>query len=226
MHLVKVTETPADASCRNTVGGSPFMPPGSSVPRCRLCNARMVLFFQLDIRSEFGLPFRDGSHLLVFMCPTHNEPPLLPSIYNDSPLPESYWDAETGHYSLLLFPPSDLISDGHLDEHIASYSLSFEHAQEEIHNFGEFDIGSYEFKIGGVPGWMNYSIDKRCTCGGEMTFICQTPDGFGFKQTPAAPEQPDSFSSTEYCLFLGNQVYILACNRQCDPRAVIAGCDN
>ena len=186
----------------------------------------MVLFFQLDIRSEFKIPFRERSHLLVFMCPTHNEPAELPSIYDSSQLPDSYWDADAGHYALLLFPPGDLISEGHLDEHIASYSLSFESAQEEIQNFGEFDVGSYDFKIGGVPGWMNYRIDKLCTCGGEISFICQTPDGFGFKQTPTAPAQPDSFSYSEYCLFLGNQVYILGCNRQCDPRALIAVCDN
>lgn len=186
----------------------------------------MVLFFQLDIRSEFAIPFRDGSHLLVFMCPTHNDPPGLPAIYNDSPLPESYWDADEGHYALFLFPPDELESAGRLDEHIASMSLSFEPAQEEIQNFGEFDAGTYDFKIGGVPGWMNYRIDKRCTCGGKMSFLCQTPDGFGFQKTPAAAEQPNSFSATDYCLFLGNQVFILGCDRQCDPRALIAGCDN
>ena len=226
MHVITVGDAEADASCRDTVGGSPFLPPGTSVPRCRICNARMVLFFQFDLRPEFELPFQDRSHLLVFMCPTHNEPPGLPSIYNNSPLPDSYWEADTGHYELLLFPPGELICDGRLDEHIASYSLSFERAHEDVEDFGEFEVGSHDFKIGGVPGWMNYRIDKRCTCGGEMSFICQSPDGFGFKQTPTAPEQPDSFSSTEYCLFLGNQVYILGCNRQCDPRAVIAGCDN
>lgn len=226
MHLVTVTATCADESCRNTAGGSPFMPSGQSVPKCRICDAEMVLFFQLDIRAEFGLPFKQGSHLLVFMCPTHNEPPGLASIYDNSPLPPSYWDADDGHFSLLLFPPEALESNGRLDGYIEPYSLAFEPAEEKIQNFGDFDVGSYNFKVGGVPGWMNYRIAKRCTCGGEMSFICQTPDGFGFKQTPGAPEQPDSFSAIEYCLFLGNQVYILGCNRQCDPRAVIAGCDN
>lgn len=226
MHLITVTDTNADTTCRDTVGGSPFMPPGEPVPRCRICDAQMVLFFQFDIRSEFEIPFKAGSHLLVFMCPTHNEPPGLPAIYNDSPLPTSYWDADDGHFALRLFPPNKLESNGQLDQYISPYSLAFERAEEEIQDFDEFDVGSYDFKIGGVPGWMNYRIDKQCTCGGQMSFICQTPDGFGFKQTPNAPEQPDSFSTTEYCLFLGNQLYILGCNRQCDPRAVIAGCDN
>lgn len=226
MHLITVTNANADTNCRDTVGGAPFMPVGVSVPRCRICNAPMVLFFQMDIRAEFEIPFKDGSHLLIFMCPTDNEATELASLYNESPLPDQYWQSDQGHYALFLFPPSLLQNDGRLDEHIASFSVSFERTVEEIHAFDDFDVGSYDFKVGGVPGWMNYSVDKRCTCGGKMAFICQTPDGFGFKKTPTAPEQPDSFSASEYCLFLGNQVYILACDRQCDPRAVIAVCDN
>ena len=225
MHLISVTDIAADANYRDTVGGSPFLPPGEAVPRCRICHVAMALFFQLDVRADFGLPFKAGSHLLVFMCPTHNEPPSLPAIYNDSPLAPSYWDADKGHFALLLYPPTELQSNGKLDPFIEPYRLQFKSATEEI-QVGDFDVGSYDFKVGGVPGWINYKIDKRCTCGGQLSFLCQTPDGFGFKQTDTAPEQPDSFSSSEYCLFLGNQVYILACDRQCDPRAVIAGCDN
>lgn len=226
MHLVTITTTIANAICSNTVGGAPFLPTGVSTPRCRICDAKMVLFFQFNFRAEFGLPFKEGSHLLIFMCPTHNDPPCLPAIYDDSPLPPSYWDADNGHFALLLFPPFVSESIGNLDPYISPYLLAFEQAEEEIQDLGDFDVGSYAFKIGGVPGWMNYRINKKCTCGGEMSFICQTPDGFGFKKSPHAPEQPDSFSANEYCLFLGNQVYILGCNRQCDPRAVIAGCDN
>jgi hypothetical protein len=37
---------------------------------------------------------------------------------------------------------------------------------------------------------------------------------------PAAPRQPDSFSNDDYCLLLGNEVYIFACEAQCDLRAV------
>lgn len=226
MHLISVTNTNADPSCRNTVGGVPFMPAGVSVPRCRICNAPMVLFFQMDIQAEFEIPFEDGSHLLIFMCPTHNEATGLASLYNDVPLPDQYWQSDEGHYALFLFPPCQLQNDGHMDEHIESFQVTFDRALEEVQTFEDFDVGSYCFKVGGVPGWMNYCVDKRCTCGGKMSFVCQIPDGFGFKKIPTAPEQPDSFSASEYCLFLGNQVYVLACELQCNPRAVIAVCDN
>ncbi len=226
MHLITVSDVKADARCRDTVGGSPFMPPGEAVPRCRICDAQMALFFQFDIRLEFEIPFSEGSHLLVFMCPTHNEPPALPAIYDDSPLPESYWEADSGHFAFRLYPSSELVSNGQLDGYIESHPLFFQKSSEGIRSFGEFNAGSYDFKVGGVPGWMNYRINKRCTCGGEMSFICQCPDGLGFKRIEDAPEQPDSFSSAEYCLFLGNQVYLLGCSRQCSPHALIAGCDN
>jgi hypothetical protein len=226
MHLITVSETNAELSSRDTIGGAPFMPEGESAPQCRICNAQMGLFYQLDIRAEFELPFQPGSHLLVFMCPTHNEIPSLRAIYDDSPLPDAFWDADDGHFALRLYRPGALRNGGRLDEYISSHILRFERAKEEIQDFGDFDVGSYEFKIGGVPGWMNYCLDKNCPCGGKMSFVCQTPDGFGFKKTPTAPEQPNSFSSVEYCLFLGNHVNILACDRQCDPRAVIATCDN
>jgi hypothetical protein len=226
MHLISVTDLPADASCRDTVGSTPCLPTGEAVPRCRICHAAMVLFFQLDVRADFGLPFKTGSHLLAFMCPTHNEPPSLPATYDDAPLPADYWDADDGHFALLLFPPTELGPGDNPHPFIAPYRLRFEAADEEVQDVGDFQVGSYDFKVGGVPGWINYKVDKRCCCGGRMSFLCQVPDGFGFRKTDAAPEQPDSFSSSDYCLFLGNQVYILACERQCDPRAVIAACDN
>jgi hypothetical protein len=189
----------------------------------------MVLFFQLDIRPEFGLPFKNSSHLLVFMCPKHSEPPDLPTPTNDDglPLPPAYWDTTSnGHFSLLLFRPTEMKSSGQLDPFIEPYQLQFEFASEHVQDFSDFQVGAYDFKVGGVPGWMNYQIDKRCSCGGNMQFLCQVPVDFGFKKTSTAPQQPDSFSANEYCLFLGNQVYIMACERQCDPRAVIADCDN
>ena len=226
MHLVSVSGSVADSTCRDTVGGSPFLPDVDALPCCRICGAPLVLFLQFDIRREFALPFREGSHLLAFMCPNHNEIPSVPSDYDDAPLPDRFWDTDDGHYSLLLLPPGQSQTTAPLDQHIAAFRLTFQESEEDVQSFDDFDVGSLDFKIGGVPGWMNYAINKTCPCGGQMAFICQTPDGFGFRKTESAPEQPDAFSATEYCLFLGNQVYILGCDRQCDPRALIAVCDN
>lgn len=56
--------------------------------------------------------------------------------------------------------------------------------------------------------------------------VCQLPGGYGFEKLDDAPEQPNSFSAQEYCLFLGNIVFILACENNCKPRALFAVCDN
>jgi hypothetical protein len=80
--------------------------------------------------------------------------------------------------------------------------------------------------VGGVPYWINFACEPPCACGGRLRFICQIPEHFGFPKLPGAPAQPNSFSQADYCYLLGNFVYLLACDRQCDPRAAIAVCDN
>jgi len=226
MHQISISSDVAATETRDSVGGTPFLADGDSVPACRLCGASMALFLQLDVRPEFGLPFAVGSHLLVFMCPKHNEIPSVPDNYDSSDLPAEFWLKDDGHYSLQLIKPGIPTSTAALDPFILARRLDFTNASESIQDFGDFERGSDDFKIGGVPGWINYSINKSCPCGGKMSFVCQIPDGFGFQQTETAPEQPDSFSNTEYCLLLGNQVFILACDRQCNPNALIAICDN
>ena len=226
MHQITITSDVADSQTRDSVGGAPFLADGDSIPTCRLCGASMALFLQCDIRSEFGLPFTDGSHLLVFMCPKHNEIPSIPDDYDSSDLPAEFWLKDDGHYALQMIAPDTPIFAAAIDPFILPRRLEFIDTPESIQDFGDFDRGSDDFKIGGIPGWINYAINKTCPCGGKMSFVCQIPDGFGFQQTDTAPEQPDSFSSTEYCFLLRNQVFILACDRQCSPHALIAICDN
>lgn len=226
MHQISISPDVAGTATRNSVGGAPFLPDGDSVPTCRLCGVSMALFLQFDVRPEFGLPFAVGSHLLAFMCPKHNEIPSVPDNYDSSDLPAEFWLKDDGHYSLQLIKPDIPTSAAELDPFILGWRLDFTTAPESVQDFGDFERGSDDFQIGGIPGWINYAINKSCPCGGKMSFVCQIPDGFEFRQTETAPEQPDSFSNTEYCFLLGNQVFILACDRQCNPSALIAICDN
>ena len=186
----------------------------------------MALFLQLDVQEAFGLPFRTGSHLLAFMCPHHNEIPSVPADYESGALPEYFWDQDEGHYGLRLYSPEQELTPQAKDEYIAARRLAFAAADESVEEYAGIAAGSNAFKVGGQPGWINYAVDKQCPCGGRMAFVCQIPDSYGVPKTPNAPSQPDSFSDSEYCLFLGNQVVILACERQCDCRALIAVCDN
>jgi hypothetical protein len=81
-------------------------------------------------------------------------------------------------------------------------------------------IGAQTFKVGGTPSWAQYPEHYRCACGAEMVYLCQVPENLDFAVNPGQPEQADSDGSDIYGLFLGNEVYLLACPAHCDPAAV------
>src|SRR4051794_34994790 len=116
---------PADPSeeFRDSIGGHPYFPRGTDWPVCS-CGEGVNLYFQFDIREEFGLPFQVGSHLAVFMCGACNQNP--DGLYHYFSIDEAtaktqdqlranYWDfngAEwegrwTRFYRLMLLKPGD-----------------------------------------------------------------------------------------------------------------------
>lgn len=222
-YQVEVTDESATSDDRDTIGGAPQLSTSQPHPRCKLCGEQMVLFLQFDIREEFGLPFKPGSHLLAFMCPQHNDASITSA--EKSPLAPAFWDHED-HFSLLLLPPESSAPRAEIDHHIQPRRIRFVKTTEQVDDDGEIKRGMEGFKVGGTPGWINYAPAPKCSCGGSMRFVTQIPENFGFRQTATAPEQPNSFSRSEYCFLLGNAVYIMACDKQCNPRSVIAICDN
>ena len=232
MIIHKVALTPmrgANTTARSSIGGRPIFKTGQTWPHCRICDAKLVLFIQIDLLAEFQLPFVAGSHLLVFMCPTHNEIPALGyGLASDGKLPDDYWHRNDGHYALRLDRPdrNEVIAEE--DGYLLPQALHFEMAKEEVHTFDgdELTRGSQGFKVGGMPSWAQDPEYYRCTCGSDMAFICQLPDGFPFPKRPQAPSQPNSFSNSGYCLFLGNEVYLFGCKSQCEPAAIWAVVQN
>lgn len=216
MHRVVVSDAASER--RDFIGGAPLLQ-ADEAAACRLCGRGLVPFLQLDLRGEFGLPFKAGSHLVVMMCPLHNEIPDS-DLASPSELPPAYWELGSGHYLLRLYPPSVALVSGPVDRHLRAAGLSFEPEAETIRAVGGFLIGSEGFKIGGTPSWAQVPECHVCCCGAEMAFIGQVPLDHPFPKLPEAPEQPDTFSSDDYCLFLGNETYLFACPRQCHPGAV------
>ena len=191
----------------------------------------MVLFFQIEIEARFQLRFGAGSQLAAFMCPKHNEIrsicPETRRNYQVKPkspfrkLPDGYWRRNPGHFKLWLLPPNAERQFEDADEYLVPRELTFRKREEEVVDNGLGRInGSQGFKVGGLPFWPQDPEYYQCSCGGAMSFICQVPDCYGFEKLPAAPEQPNSFSASEYCLFLGNDVYLFGCAEQCRPEAV------
>jgi hypothetical protein len=186
----------------------------------------MVFYFQLDFLKAFELPLRSNSHMLVFMCPLHNDMPTEMIDNTDGRLPDQYWQKTFGHYALILNQPNSQEKSCPKEQMIVEKSLSFESEEEDVAWDGHNEHGTPGFKIGGVPSWRGEQIDLECCCRGEMIFVCQVPAKFGFEKTSKAPTQPAAVATNQYTLFLGKDTSIFACKNQCSPFSLYAVTDS
>lgn len=197
---------------KNSIGTAPWLPSGIRSPVCAQCSTSMQLFFQFDIDRRFNLPLQEGSHFVLFMCPECNEIPSFES-YSGKQLPERFWEKTEGHFFSALYKPQNLLVENNISSLLKSYKLDF-------HQINSVKMPNELIKVGGKPDWLQDDERFFCCCGEEMSFICQVPENYPFPKTDSAPEQPDSFSGSDYCIFLGNQVYIFGCSKQCHERAI------
>lgn len=198
------------------------MAPGQKWPECGLCKSKMIFFFQLDIEQNLDLPLKDNSHLLVFMCPLHNDAPSS-LIERDEPrLPEKYWQKDFGHYLMLLNMPDKKEVRGDAEPRVVACQLRYVQDEEEIHWDGRTERGGSGFKLGGVPAWIGEPEFPECACGADMVFVAQVPEHFLFPKATGAPIQPDPHRDDAYALFAGRAIYIFACRDQCTPYSVYA----
>lgn len=221
-HEIEISE-PAPEGTRDSVGGCPILKAGQDVPTCKLCDQPMMLFLQLDLREPFGLGFAPGSHLLLFGCREHNE------CAQGEPVPQQE------HYAIILNPPGGEDVHAKPDHILENRALTFtrrEEAVEENEYLKSGEVGTYGFKVGGTPGWINFdhfdpSFSSNCNfCDAPYEFILQIPDYTDLPKQASAPEQPHGSSSKAYQWLLGNFCYVLGCSAQCNPRAQIVINDN
>jgi hypothetical protein len=179
----------------------------------------LIAFLEIELPNDSSCPFQAGGRLQIFACREHDD--IAGTIYSDYKpfanasrnimLPDGYWNLSDGHYVLRLLPPSIKTSTARREPRLISQFLVATHADDESED---------GFKLFGRPYWLQDAETHRCSCGAPMELIVQIPDGQGFPMAVGADEQPNSFSRTEYCIFLGNQLYVLGCTKQCDPRAL------
>lgn len=222
VHYIKLETKPPKAESRVTVGGRPIVAGDQSWPFCKLCKQRMIFFFQLDIDKESDLPLKPGSHLLVFMCPVHNDMPSSLLEPGERDLPKDYWSRDFGHYQIILNKSPR--NETRLEEEglLKPVGVKYISHEEDIEWDGFMERGTLGFKLGGVPYWEGGSEAPVCSCGAEMVFTCQVPPRFLFPKRDAAPIQPDAIKDDGYALFTGRAVYIFACKDQCTPYSVYA----
>jgi len=151
------------------------------------------------------------------MCPVHND---IPELQSPGRLPERFWELGPGHFRLYLTRPGVGEQSAETEPHLRPFGLRFAPSPEEIQVVGAVRIGSQGLKVAGEPSWAQDPEWYTCACGSEMAFIAQVPENFPFPKNSSAPEQPDTFSADDYCLFLGNEVYLFGCTAQCHPEAI------
>ena len=184
----------ADGPGRDSIGGYPFLPAGMAWPLCPKSGKRMVLFFQLDVRAEFGLALAAGSHLAVFMSPEVNEIVTHEFVKDGAPLPERFWERREPHFKTFVFGSEvALVAASEADGHIEHARLDFVLDEDPNDPF---------LAIGGEPRWYQ---DPENHPG--FAFVCQLSEDFPFTRRARAPKQPFTFSNDAYSLFLGNSSY-------------------
>ncbi|MBQ0999645.1 hypothetical protein [Streptomyces sp. RK62] len=99
------------------------------------------------------------------------------------------------------------------EPHIRAFPLTLRSSEDT-------PAGAQTFKVGGAPSWAKRPEFYTCPCGADLVYVCQVPENMDFAVHPGRPEQPDSVRPDAYGLFLGNEVYLLACPDRCDPAAV------
>lgn len=212
-YSAKSVSKAASSSERNTLGGDPLLPVGQAAPLCRDCGEKQLLFFQFQIDGKFSLPLANGSELVVMMCPNCNDIPSFNYI-SGGKLPPKFWNSEQTHFFAAVWRPDTKLDQAPTDPLLVETAIKFEPAQPG-------DSASL-LTVGGEPEWLQEPMQFACGCGATMDFVCQLPESFPFPARDGVRPQPNSFSMSDYCLFLGNRVYIFACSKSCSERAVWA----
>ncbi|OMI33281.1 hypothetical protein SPAR_42274 [Streptomyces sparsogenes DSM 40356] len=211
-YAIEVGSEPLDRPARNSVGGRPFLDEGQEWPEC-FCGERMALFFQLDVPQDVE-PF-GGDHLLVFHCRAHNDA-SEPQLTGDGRLVPRYWDAPQppypGPFWRVLLQRHAVLPAAETEPSVIPLPLT-------LRPFADTPEGTQGFKVGGTPSWAQDPECYRCACGADLVYVCQVPEGMEFAVHPGQPEQAYSIRAEAYWLFLGNEVYVLACPDHCDPAA-------
>jgi hypothetical protein len=186
-----------------------------------MCGDDLVHFLDVEL-PEGSSPFQAGSRLQVFACREHDD--IAGTIYSDynrfaslatsKRLPDAYWEITDGHYLLRLLPPKASVKSGASEKRLALQNLQRTKTEDSEAE------PLRALKLFGHPSWAQDPENHVCCCGKPMRLLLQIPDSTGFDMISGAPQQPGSFSRSQYCLFLGNELYLLACTAQCHPLAL------
>lgn len=207
LNLSKRSE-PQDGQ-QSYIGGRPSLPPGTTLPVCRLCGQPQTFMFQVAFPSEADW---SGKTLSCFACMRcADERFLIPEMLDDHcqgcNIPASFLTSYERNFAFLAFPTDDARIVEDYDEQVAFFALE-----------GESDSASGVFgKIGGVPNWvLDDESPATYNSTTPMVFLLELMPGIQFTKVEGALPQTelDIFGSPSpspleyYQLFLGNAIYL------------------
>jgi hypothetical protein len=211
MYVVRISSSRRDQQVRATSGGRPILAKGQDLPVCALCNDRLSLYLQFDVEQRFALPFEAGSHFLLFNCASCDAIPVAPP---RGRLPASWLDpSRRDSWRIILNRPRRAEQVERADAIVREQSVSFTTSKETLRHGLDGEVGSADFKVGGVPHWVQPSRRVQCACGAAMGFLLQVPfgsaQGWRFRRGGQLP----------FCADLN--AYVFACTAQCSPHATL-----
>jgi hypothetical protein len=208
MHSYKIVKLPAteqDPNRRSFQGGSPVMPSEIESPRCKLCDAELTFFFQVEFPTKTAWA---GRTLCMFACTTCQDLeyglPRRPPGYTVEKvvIPDGYIEEYQIDFRTLVFentqvavPRSDIVA-------------RFDHQPFEFQRLTD-NNKSYESKIGGRPYGLYESEVPLSYMGSAMTFLMQLEYEWVFKVREGMPLVPGfgGLPDQEGALFWGLPTY-------------------
>ena len=224
-HLQLSPSTENGPKTIGAIGGRPHLPSDTDWPTCRMCGENLVAFLDIVLPNAKCSDFAEGSRLQVFGCYKHDD--IAGTIYTDyepfenasqtSKLPAEYWNISDGHYLHRLLPANQSTTAANPEDRLLVRALNATEAADLANDtFPPSDV----LQLFGKPCWLQEPEEHTCACGAPMMVLLQVPEGFAFAMADGAPEQANSFSATDYTLFMGSQLTLLGCVAQCHPQAL------
>lgn len=181
--IVKLSATEQDPNRRSFQGGSPVMPSEIESPRCRLCDAELTFYFQLEFPAKTAWT---GRTLCMFACTACQDMkyivPNRPPGYTVEKvvIPDGYIEEQQINFRTLVFENTQVAV---LRSDIVA---RFEHQPFEFQRL-RHNNKSYESKIGGRP-YGRYEAEVPLSyMGSAMTFLMQLDEDWIFKVREGLP---------------------------------------
>jgi hypothetical protein len=203
--IVKLPATEQDPDRRSFQGGSPVMPSEIESPRCKLCDAELTFFFQVEFPAKTVWA---GRTLCMFACTAsqdlkHGLPGRPPRYTVEQVvIPDGYIEEHEINFRTVVFENTQVAV---LKSDIVA---RFDHQPFEFQRLRD-NNKTYESKIGGRPYGQYEPEVPLSYMGSSMTFLMQLEDDWVFKVREGMPLFPKlgSVPDQEGVLFLGVQTY-------------------